>query len=75
MWNSLSFACYHATPPGKAKIAKARAEMLRIRDAAGARQGVEPSPADLHLALSMRARDLLGLSEPSGFYLPPEARS
>lgn len=56
------------------KIAKARAEMIRIRDTAGPRQGAEPSPADLQLALNMRAKDLLGLSPATGFYLPKGER-
>lgn len=57
------------------KIARVRAEMIRIRDAAGERKGAAPSMADLQLALNLRAKDLLGLSNPEGFYLPPCKRS
>ncbi|MEO5867228.1 MAG: hypothetical protein ABIS14_12720 [Sphingomonas sp.] len=58
----------------KRKVARARAEMIRLRDSAGPRIGVKPSPGDLQLALNLRAKDLLGLSDPNGFYLPPAAR-
>ncbi len=71
---TMAFACYHATAPSKAKVAKVRAEMIRIRDAAGPRMGALPSPEDLTLALGLRARDLLGLSPESGFYLDAAAR-